>query len=214
LKLPGMKTEWGDYYERNNNYTGESLAEKARITGGYLSEVKPGRVLDLGANDGPFSRIAAGQGAYVVSADIDPMAVEANWRRVQRDGEANLLPLLIDLTNPSPELGWSGRERQSFNERAKADAVLALALIHHLAIANNLPLPMVAEYFASLGPWLVIEFVPKEDSQVMKLLATREDIFPDYTVEGFEAAFAPYFTIKRKRKLEGTARIMYLMERS
>jgi ribosomal protein L11 methylase PrmA len=213
LKLPQLATEWGDYYAANNNYTGSSMDEKAEIVKEFLGQVKPKRVTDLGANDGRFSRAAAELGAYVVSADIDPRAVDDNWRRVKRGKEKQLLPILVDLTNPSPDLGWANQERRSFTARAQADAVLALALIHHLAIANNLPLAMVAEYFASLAPWLVIEFVPKSDSQVRKLLATREDIFPDYTVEGFEAAFAGHYRVAEKRKLRDAERVMYLMER-
>jgi SAM-dependent methyltransferase len=212
LKLRISKTQWGDYYE-HTNYSDAAFGEKARITEEFLKQSSPKRVVDLGSNDGSFSRIAEKLGAYVVSADIDPLAVDANWRQVKSRGETQLLPLLIDLTNPSPELGWDNSERRSFTERATADMALALALIHHLAIAGNLPLEMVAEYFASLAPRLVIEFVPKEDSQVKRLLATREDIFDDYTPAGFEAAFGQHFAILEQREVKGSARIMYLMER-
>jgi hypothetical protein len=162
---------------------------------------------------GSFSRIAHKLGAYVVSADIDPLAVDANYHKVRKNREERLVPLLIDLTNPSPDLGWANQERKSFTERAQADVALALALIHHLAIANNLPLEMVAEYFARLAPHLVIEFVPKNDSQVKRLLATREDIFPDYTEAGLEAAFGKHFEVLEKREVKGSARTMYLMKR-
>jgi SAM-dependent methyltransferase len=212
LKLRVSKTQWGDYYD-NTNYSDASFKQKSEITESYLREIKPGRVLDLGANDGSFSRIAARLGAAVLSADIDPLAVEANYLQVKAQSETQLLPLLIDLTNPSPDLGWANQERHSFTERAQADAALALALIHHLAIANNLPLEMVAEYFARLAPNLIIEFVPKQDSQVKRLLATREDIFPDYNPAGFEQAFGRHFRIVEQRPVQGSERIMYLMER-
>jgi len=212
LKLPKNKTQWGDYYD-HTNYSDASFEVKGKIVADFLDQIKPRRVVDLGANDGSFSRIAAGQGALVISSDIDPVAVERNYLQMKANGETNLLPLLVDLTNPSPALGWAGRERQSFTERAQADAALALALIHHLAIAANVPLEQVAEYFASLTPHLVIEFVPKSDSQVKRLLATREDIFRDYTPTGFESAFARYFEIVERREVTGSERLMYLMRR-
>jgi ribosomal protein L11 methylase PrmA len=212
LTLKLAKTQWGDYYQ-NTNYSDASFQEKARITEEFLREVKPKRVADLGANDGSFSRIAAKLGALTLSADIDPLAVEANYHQVKKGHEQGLLPLLIDLTNPSPGLGWANQERLSFSDRAKVNVVLALALIHHLAIANNLPLGMVADYCADLAPWLVIEFVPKSDSQVKRLLATREDIFDDYTVEGFEKAFKNRYEIKHKQSVKGSERFMYLMKR-
>ena len=110
---------------------------------------------------------------------MDPVAVEKNYRRVVERGERHLLPLLLDLTNPSARSGWAHEERESFADRGPADLVLALALVHHLAIAHNLPLPRIAEFFARIARALVIEFVPKADSQLQRMLATREDIFDD-----------------------------------
>lgn len=213
LKLTSVsKTEWGDYYG-NTNYSDASFREKERLVGELVERVKPASVLDLGANDGTFSRVAAKAGALVVSADIDPLAVEANYLRVRKDGERRILPLLVDLHNPSPDLGWGNQERLSFTKRARAEMLLALALIHHLAISNNLPFGRIAEYFAGLGEWLVIEFVPKSDSKVKRLLSTREDIFPDYTPEGFEAAFGVHYEVRAKQEVSGSERIMYLMQR-
>jgi hypothetical protein len=122
------------------------------------------------------------------------------------------LPLLLDLTNPSPAIGWDNRERDSFAERGPSDLTLALAVIHHLAISNNVPLPQLADFFAGTGKWLVIEFVPKSDSQVQKLLASREDIFPTYTREGFEAAFMSRFNIREAVNVRESDRVLYLME--
>jgi ribosomal protein L11 methylase PrmA len=170
-------------------------------------------VWDLGANTGVFSRLASGHGAPTVSFDIDPAAVELNYLKVKQDKETNLLPLVQDLTNPSPDIGWANEERMSFGRRGNADTVLALALLHHLAIANNVPLGMLAEFFAGLGKWLIIEFVPKSDSQVERLLATREDIFPDYSFEGFEKRFGDFFKIKAQEPIEDSKRRLYLMER-
>jgi hypothetical protein len=119
----------------------------------------------------------------------------------------------MDFTNPSPSLGWHNRERHSLTERAPADVLLALALIHHLAISNNVPLPLLAKYLNGLGHWLIIEFVPKDDSQVQKLLASREDIFSDYHVDGFETAFGAYYTIHEKVPVQDSIRLLYLLER-
>lgn len=206
-------TEWHDYYAANNNYGEEGLAEKERLVDGMLREARPETVWDLGANTGRFSRIAAAQGARVVSWDIDPACVEVNYRMTRERGEARVLPLLLDLTNPSPDLGWRSRERGSFVGRGPVDAVLALGLVHHLAIGNNVPLGMVAEFLASLCGHLVVEWVPKEDSQVRKLLATREDVFPGYTREGFEAAFKDHFSVVRAADIPGTVRTLYLLRR-
>ena len=212
LELPKTKTQWGDYYD-HTNYDETALAQKGQMVGDYLAKLRPARVLDLGSNDGTFSRVALGQGADVISSDIDPLAVESNYVKMRRGQETRLVPMLIDLTNPSPGLGWANGERASFSERAKSDVALALALIHHLAIANNLPLGHVAQYFAQLSAHLIIEFVPKEDSQVRRLLATREDIFADYTHEGFEAAFSQVYDLIHKQPVPGTARSLYLMRR-
>jgi hypothetical protein len=124
----------------------------------------------------------------------------------------NLLPLLLDLTNPSPSIGWANQERESFSARGPVDMVLALALVHHLAISNNVPLPQLADFLSNLGKWLVIEFVPKSDSQTQKLLISREDIFPNYTREGFEAAFNERFKIAQAVNVNESERVLYLME--
>jgi hypothetical protein len=116
------------------------------------------------------------------------------------------------LTNPSPSLGWGSQERMSLLQRGPADLVLALALIHHLAISNNVPLDRIAAFFSRLCNSLIIEFVSKEDSQVQKLLSSREDIFPDYTQQVFESEFARYFMIQRSVKIRDSGRILYLMK--
>ncbi len=211
LKWNPKGTEWGDYYEGNLNYLPASLRYKANLVEKFLSVVKPKTVWDLGGNTGLFSRIASNKGIFTVSSDIDPAAIEINYRTIVEKGEKNILPLLIDLTNPSPGIGWENIERDSFISRGPTDTILALALIHHLAISNNVPLEKLAEFFSSLGKHLIIEFIPKKDSQVQKLLATREDIFPDYTKEGFEKEFEKYFIIKKSESIKGSKRTLYLM---
>ena len=180
--------------------------------GEWSKKLNPALVWDLGANNGVFSRVAGESGAQVVAFDIDPAAVEKNYRQVKSAKEQNLLPLVLDLTNPSPALGWANRERDSFDQRSPADMALALAVIHHLAISNNVPLPKLAEFFAALAKWLVIEFVPKTDSQVQKLLVSRQDIFPEYTRVGFEAAFQKHFKIHEAISVRESERVLYLLE--
>jgi hypothetical protein len=205
-------TEWGDYYE-NTNYTDSAFEHKKQLVKEWSAEKKPALVWDLGGNTGVFSREAASSGAFTVSFDIDPAAVEQNYRTVKTKKEQNILPLVLDLTNPSPALGWDNSERDSFGARGPVDMALALAVIHHLAISNNVPLPQLANFFAGHCTWLVIEFVPKSDSQVQKLLSSREDIFPDYTRDGFEAAFSARFNIHKSESVRDSERTLYLMER-
>lgn len=211
---PARPTEWGGYYE-DTNYSADSMRAKEALVQGMLDEVAAPTDLvhDLGANTGRFSRVATSSARHVVAHDIDDAAVEAHYLRNQADGTDRILPLLLDLTSPSPALGWALDERQSFIDRASGSAVLALALVHHLAITNNVPLPLVAAFFGRLAKGLVIEFVPKEDSQVRRLLATREDVFPDYTREAFTAAFSNPFEIVRVADVPGTSRTLYAMRR-
>ena len=212
LKWRPTGTEWGDYYSITN-YSDEAFQHKQRLVSDWISKVGPKMVWDLGANDGTFSRLASDKGILAVSFDIDPAAVEQNYQQVKSGKEQNIVPLLLDLTNPSPSIGWHNRERDALLDRAPADMVLALAVIHHLAISNNVPLSQTADFFADAGKWLVIEFVPKSDSQVQKLLASRKDIFPNYTREDFEEAFAERFIIREKAAVQESERFLYLMER-
>ena len=205
-------TEWGNYYDITN-YSDAAFEHKKKLVSEWTQHVRPSLVWDLGANTGVFSRVASAAGsAYVVSFDIDPAAVEQNYRQITQDKTENLLPLLLDLTNPSPAIGWANRERESLGERGPADLVLALAVMHHLAISNNVPLPQLVDFFARTGKWLIVEFVPKSDSQVQKLLVSRQDIFPDYTREGFEAAFKGKFNIHEAVEIREAQRVLYLLE--
>ena len=204
-------TEWGNYYDITN-YSDAAFEHKKQLVGEWTSRLQPVTVWDLGANNGVFSRVAAEKGPQVISWDIDPTAVEQNYRQVKAEKHDRLLPLLLDLTNPSPALGWANRERDSFGGRGPADLILALAVIHHLAISNNVPLPQLADFFAGTGKWLIIEFVPKADSQVQKLLTSREDIFPTYHREGFEAAFSQKFRVHEAIPVRESERMLYLME--
>lgn len=212
LKAPDQSTVWGDYYN-DTNYSATARRHKEQLVTSWLRTLRPKIVHDLGANTGEFSRLAATTGALTIASDVDPIAVERGYQQAVRDQQKNLLPLLVDLTNPSPAIGWANEERLSFFERAKADVGLALALVHHLAIANNLPLEKIAETLSRLAPTLIIEFVPKTDSNAKRLLASRVDIFPNYTEAGFETAFGRYFTVQKKQKINGSQRTLYQLGR-
>jgi SAM-dependent methyltransferase len=205
-------TEWADYAE-NTSYGEDAAAVKDDVVRRFLADAGGDVVWDIGANTGRFSRIAAELGRRVVAWDVDPAATERHYRLNRRDGTEGILPLVLDLANPSPALGWAGEERRSLEQRSNADVVLALALVHHLAIGRNVPLDRIAAYLARLAPGLVIEFVPKEDSMVRKLLATREDVFPAYTIDGFRDSFGSLFEIAEQAPITGTARVLFRMIR-
>jgi ribosomal protein L11 methylase PrmA len=212
LKWQAEGTEWADYYT-GTNYSSDAFEQKKQIVSDFLNIIKPKTVWDLGANDGTFSRIASDKGLHTISFDIDPAAVEKSYLRCMKNSETNILPLLLDLTNPSPGIGWENQERMSLLNRSPVDAAFALALIHHLAISNNLPFNKIAIFFKNICKSLIIEYVSKSDSQVQKLLSTREDIFPDYTKSIFESNFEKYFEIKKSVNIQNSDRTMYLMER-
>lgn len=212
LKFPYPETEWGDYYN-NTNYSDVAEKEKQKLVKEFLERVSPKTVCDLGANRGDYSRIASDMGAETLAFDIDMVAVEKNYVKSKKESEKNLLPLVCDLTNPAPAIGFANLERDNFSSRFKCDVVMALALIHHISISNNVPFDNSARFFASLGEYLVIEFVPKSDSKVQILLGTREDIFDDYTPDGFEKAYSEYYDIVDKQVIESSERILYLMRR-
>lgn len=212
LCLSKGKTTWSDYYDETN-YTKKGFEEKKQTVDLFIGLAKPASVWDLGANNGVFSRIASSRQIPTVSFDFDPLAVEQNFLLCRKKKISNLLPLVMDLVNPSPALGWNNQERQSLLDRGPVDLVMALALIHHLAITNNVPLRSLAQFFASLCNWLIVEFVPKDDSQVQRMLSTRDDIFTDYSSQVFEEEFGHLFEIMKKQPISESLRTLYLMRR-
>ncbi len=212
LRWEPAGTEWSDYAD-HTSYGDAATADKARLVAAFVGEAKGSRLWDLGANTGRYSRIAADAGKRVLAFDIDPAAAERNYRQLRAEGRADILPLILDVANPSPGIGWAGRERRSLLDRADPDITLALALVHHLAISRNVPLPMVLGLFADLAPWAIVEFVPKEDRMVRRLLATRRDVFPEYTLDGFRAAATERFEIVHEATIEDSLRVLYLLRR-
>ena len=206
-------TAWVDYYDTSHNYQPEALEHKAEVVDAFLDHAKPSMIWDLGANTGYFSRLATRRGIPTYAFDIDPGAVELNYLQTREENDTNMLPLLMDLTNPSSSKGWALAERMSLSERSPVDAIFALALIHHLAIGNNLPFELIAKYFAGLSEWLLIEFVPKEDEQVQRMLVARKDIFSNYSPDHFEDTFSVYYKIVHKETIADSGRILYFMNR-
>lgn len=207
-------SDWADYYDEAGSYSDEGNEDKRREVAAYIKTVEPTTVWDLGANTGRYSRIAVEHGAFTVAFDMDPASVEANYRSAVTDGVSLLLPLVLDLSNPSPPIGWRNRERMSLPERGPADLILALALVHHLAIGNNVPFSQIAGAFAELGRALVVEFVPKSDPKVQQLLSSRDDIFDDYDEDNFVAGFEQHFAIESRASIRGSDRTLYLMRTS
>jgi hypothetical protein len=205
---------WLDYYRRAD-YSVQGIEEKKRFVAEVLDlcTPRPRQLWDLGANTGLYSRIASEKGIETIAFDRDTSAVEVNYLNCVKEKQSQLLPLVLDVTNPSPGLGWMHAERLSLGQRGPVDVVLALALVHHLALSNNLPLALIARFMAQTGRWLVIEFVPKSDRQAQRLLANRQDIFRDYGREAFEKEFGRYFTIRRSMQLADSQRVLYWMER-
>ena len=205
-------TDWAHYYGETN-YSQAAADHKRDLVAQFIAKTTAKTLWDLGANTGLYSRLASHKGIFTVAADYDPAAVELNYLQSRRDKDDNLLPIVIDLTNPSASSGWSNAERQSLTERGPVDVVMALALIHHLAIANNVPFSHIAEYFQRLGEWLIIEFVPKSDSQVQRLLAARKDIFEAYHLQGFKNAFADRYEFVAEESIRESERTLFLMKR-
>ncbi|MGH2401903.1 MAG: SAM-dependent methyltransferase, partial [Candidatus Limnocylindria bacterium] len=205
-------SHWSEYAS-TTSYSEAATASKAEILREMLAEAGGRTAWDVGANTGVYSALAADAGYRVVAWDQDAASVEAHWLRVRGDANPAILPLILDLANPSPSIGWALEERSSFLERGQPDVMLALALVHHLAIGNNVPLPGVARLFARMAPRAIVEFVPKEDPMTRRLLAARRDIFEHYTIDGFREAFGGSFRILRETPVADSPRSLFLLER-
>jgi ribosomal protein L11 methylase PrmA len=206
LEWSGSSAAWGDYTQ-TRTYTEADAERKAEFVRAAVAEVRPRLVWDLGCNDGVYSKIAAKAGAYVVAADADHHVVD----RLAREEAARILPLVVDLADPPPSLGWRGAERRSLAERGRPDLSLALALVHHLAITRNIPLAEIVDWLGGLGGALVIEFVAPEDEMAQRLLAAkREGLHADYGRAAWERLLQARFDVERSEELAGGRRILYL----
>jgi hypothetical protein len=210
LELKDIATRWSDY-ETTTSYSETGAASKKELVEKYLKQINPSVVWDFGANDGTYSRLALGLGSQVAAFDSDPAAVEKNFN-TSFEKKQQLLSLYLDLSNPSPNIGFANRERTSIGERQHPDCIMMLAVIHHVVISNNVPFVKLADWLSSLCRHLIIEFVPKEDPQVQKLLLGRLDIFDDYSEGSFEDSFGTKFNMLQKDSINDSNRVLYLYE--
>ena len=213
LRLPEQSTTWSGYYQeasQRNDY----LDQKKKIISQWVDNMPAIKTAaDLGANDGEFSQLLASKNIQTIAADFDPYCINKLYNQLKAGQEKNIQPLIVDLSNPSPDIGVNNNERTSFISRLHVDLALALALAHHLVIGKNIPFELIAGFFQQISSTLIIEFVPKEDEKVQLMLANKKDIYPGYTAENFEKAFGNYFRVAKKETITGSGRTLYLMIR-
>lgn len=203
-------SEWVDYAEFHN-YSEADLDQKAAFVADCVRELQPAGTWDIGCNRGRFSRIAAEAGGRVLALDVDHASLDRLYRDTAMP--AQVLPLLQNVLDPSPNRGWRNAERLELAARDRPDLVLCLALLHHLVIGGNVPLAEFVDWLASLAPAVVIEFVEREDGKVRALLRNREDIYSDYDPGNFEAQLQRHFTVRRKLTLGSGRRHIYFCTR-
>lgn len=204
------KSEWSGYADANS-YSDEDVAAKREFVGEAAASRRWPLVWDLGCNTGDYSRLTAEHAACVIAIDGDVLAVEKLYQELSAEGNTKILPLYVNLADPSPNLGWRGRERQSLPARGKPDLTLCLALIHHMVITANVPVDDFVSSLAELGSHVIIEFPDRNDPMVKHLLQTKEDIFDDYNLESFEASINRRFQIVKQLRLPGNTRVLYFL---
>lgn len=210
-------TQWKDYYTFTN-YDAQAFTFKKDLVNKWYAQINARSLIDLGGNDGTFSRVLKDKAENILVTDIDPNAVNQNYLQVLKNSETNILPLVSDLLNPSPGIGLNNTERSPLLERirdAKYEVTLALALIHHISLTGNVPFDMSARLFASLTPYLVIEFPDRDDSWVSFLLESKREFaahFDYYNKAGFEREYARYFDTIQAVSIPNTRRTMYLLK--
>lgn len=211
LNVPPAKSTWSSYYDEASQRS-DYLEQKKNIITGWINTLPSIKTIaDLGANEGEFSRLFASKNIQVIAADFDPYCINTFYTALKKSGEKNIQPIVLDLSNPSSAIGVNNEERASFMSRMKTDLVLALALVHHLAIGKNIPFDKIARFFHAVTGQLIIEFVPPEDEKVKLMLAQKNISYPHYNQQDFELSFSHYFTIDKKDTIITSNRILYLM---
>lgn len=204
---------WSDYYQEAHQRE-DYVQQKKSLLAGWLPGLGAQTAIDAGANEGEFSLLLAENGITTISADFDHYSVNRFYKKIKVQGPQNIHPLILDLSNPSPAIGVNNRERASFLQRTHCDLVLALAVIHHLAIGKNIGFDKIARLFASLGKTLIIEFVPKEDEKIRLMLQSKPDVYHWYTKENFLAAFSSLYTIEQEEPIGTSGRTLFRMKRT
>lgn len=208
LTTEAGSSEWSDYAAQHT-YGAVDEATKADFVRTVAMQKPRSLVWDLGCNTGVHARLVAPHAGSVVAIDRDELTVARLYVSLRAEGVDNVLPLVADLTDPPPPLGWRGRERKSLAERGRPDLVLCLALLHHAVIGGNVPLPEFVAWLGELGGELVIEFVTRDDPMVQRLLRNRVDQYSDYTLESFEACLRRHFEVLRCQPLCEGRRLLY-----
>jgi ribosomal protein L11 methylase PrmA len=206
------KTVWADYAHQTS-YAVDEADRKRTLVAEFVASVRPRMIWDVGCNTGDYARAALNSGArYAIGLDFDQGVLDAAFARAESEG-LSFLTLFHDLANPTPSQGWAERERRGLTDRASADAILALALVHHLAIGRNIPLDQVVAWLVGLAPNGIIEFVPKSDPMVQRLLRLREDIFDDYSDEIFSKHLQTRAEVVRSVEASTTGRRLFWFAR-
>ncbi|HEX6334042.1 MAG TPA: hypothetical protein VFZ78_07430, partial [Flavisolibacter sp.] len=202
---------WSDYYHEAGTRDGY-LERKKEIVAGWIGRHAFRTAIDAGANEGVFTMLLAEKNVSTISSDLDHYSVNRLYASLKEQHTQNVVPLVMDLSHPSPAIGVNNEERSSFLSRAHADVALSLALIHHLCIGRNIPFAGVAAMFRQMAPHLIIEFVPKQDEKVVQMLQQKPDVYEWYTDENFLAAFEQHFTVQEQQPVAGSGRTLYLMQ--
>jgi hypothetical protein len=202
-------TAWSSYGE-TNPYDAADAEAKERFVREAAAARRRRLVWDLGCNDGQYTRIAAAEADYTVAVDADVAVVEALYRALREEGSETVLPLVGNVADPSPGLGWRGAERRSLPDRARPDLTLALALVHHVALSANVPVRSFLDWLADLRTEIVIEFPTRDDPMVKRLLGRKGPAAnPDYQLETFERALAERWRVERREPLPSGLRVLY-----
>ena len=207
-----QKTTWNNYYDETI-LSKEYLEAKEQLVKDFLSLSAHKTILDLGANTGEFSLLAAQTSEKVIAADFDADCINNLYNQTKKNKIKNIYPAVINVSNPTPAIGWANVEREPFWQRINVDLIMALALVHHLCITDNISFNMLAQLLKTKCQYLIIEFVPKSDPKVQQLLSYRKDVFENYTEAGFEKSFAACFDIIKKETIKTTNRVLYFMKR-
>ncbi|HKQ26521.1 MAG TPA: hypothetical protein VJT81_18900 [Burkholderiales bacterium] len=200
---------WAGYTD-TRAYSGDELAAKNKFVSGAFERMPRRKLLwDLGCNTGEFSFLAAPFFDYVVAMDADFESVEMLFSTLRRNGEKRILPLVMDLANPSAGCGWNNRERQSLFARGKPDCLLALALIHHLRVTEGIPLSHIVNFISSLADHVIVEFVAKDDPMFKTLAQNRRATYDDYTETAFRSLFGERCRLVDELRLTKTRWLMF-----
>ena len=213
LRWKPAASTWAGYGESHSYAPGDQRTKVAFVRQAAARRHWP-LAWDLGGNTGAFSRIVAEHADTVVLMDGDALAVEYAYQRLREENLTRILPLHVNLSDPSPGRGWRGAERKSLSERGRPDLVLALALVHHLVIGANIPLSQVVDWLAVSGAAVVVEFVTREDEMVQQMLRNREDQFSDYDLAAFEALLPSRFSVVERALLKDGRRVIYFLQSS